>query len=97
LVTLRLQCPGRVVIDRHLAASTSGLRIQYALWQTLWTYLLNDLWLILFGRPRFYEFADIRVLPRRHLPLQRLSGVGTLLMVLSLFVFAAASPSHTPG
>lgn len=89
---LRLRRLGRVIIDRGLVVSTSGRRVQHALWQTLWMYLLNDLWLILFGRPRFYEFADIRVPPRRHLPVRRLSGVGIILAILSLFVFAAVSP-----
>lgn len=44
------------------------------------------------GRPRFYEFADIRVSPCQHLPIRRLSGVGIILAILSLFVFAAVSP-----
>jgi peptidoglycan/xylan/chitin deacetylase (PgdA/CDA1 family) len=89
---LRLQRLGRVVIDRRLAVNTSGRRIQHALWQTLWMYLLNDLWLILFGHPRFYDFPDIRVAPRRHLPVRRLSGAGALLTLLSLLVFTAMSP-----
>ena len=90
---LRLRHLGRVMIDRCLVASTSGRRIQYALWQTLWMYLLNDLWLVFFGHPRFHDFPDIRVLPRRYFPVRRLSSVGILLVVLSLVILAATNPS----
>lgn len=89
----RLKRVGRVVIDRRLVVSTSGRRFQHDFWQTIWMYLLNDLWLLCFGRPRFYDFADIRVPPRRRLPLRRLSGVGALLAVLSLFVLAMVNPT----
>lgn len=61
---LRLRHIGRVVIDRSVVANTSSRRFQVAFWQTLWLYFVNDLWLLLFGRPCFYAFPDIRIVPR---------------------------------
>lgn len=89
----RLRRRGRVVIDRRLVVSTSGRRLQHAFWQTVWMYLFNDLWLLLLGRPRFYDFPDIRVPPRPHLALPQLFGIGLLIILLSFFVLAAANPA----
>jgi peptidoglycan/xylan/chitin deacetylase (PgdA/CDA1 family) len=56
----RLHKFGHVVIDRTLVARTSGRRFQYAFFQTLVLYYFNDFWLILFRRPLFYNFPNIR-------------------------------------
>jgi peptidoglycan/xylan/chitin deacetylase (PgdA/CDA1 family) len=56
----RLAKFGHVVIDRKLVARTSGRRFQYAFFQTLCLYYLNDLWLLLLRRPLFYNFPNIR-------------------------------------
>jgi peptidoglycan/xylan/chitin deacetylase (PgdA/CDA1 family) len=56
----RLNKFGHVVIDRKLVARTSGRRFQYAFFQTLCLYYLNDLWLLLLRRPLFYNFPNIR-------------------------------------
>jgi peptidoglycan-N-acetylglucosamine deacetylase len=57
----RLKKLGRVKIDRKLIARTSGRRFQYAFFQTLCLYYLNDLWLLILRRPLFYNFPNIRV------------------------------------
>jgi len=51
---------GHVKIDRTLVARTSGRRFQYAFFQTLALYYLNDLWLLLLRKPLFYNFPNIR-------------------------------------
>jgi peptidoglycan/xylan/chitin deacetylase (PgdA/CDA1 family) len=56
----RLAKLGHVAIDRKLVARTSGRRFQYAFFQTLCLYYLNDLWLLLLRRPLFYNFPNIR-------------------------------------
>jgi peptidoglycan/xylan/chitin deacetylase (PgdA/CDA1 family) len=56
----RLAKFGRIAIDRKLVARTSGRRFQYAFFQTLCLYYLNDLWLMLLRRPLFYNFPNIR-------------------------------------
>jgi peptidoglycan/xylan/chitin deacetylase (PgdA/CDA1 family) len=56
----RLAKFGAVMIDRKLVARTSGRRFQYAFFQTLCLYYLNDLWLLLLRRPLFYNFPNIR-------------------------------------
>lgn len=58
---LRLRPLGLVIINRGLVVHTSARRFQTAFWQTLWLYGINDMWLILFGQPRFYAFPDIRI------------------------------------
>jgi len=56
----RLHKIGNVFIDRKLIAQTSGRRFQYAFFQTLFLYYLNDLWLLILRRPLFYNFPNIR-------------------------------------
>ncbi|HUI92250.1 MAG TPA: polysaccharide deacetylase family protein [Chitinivibrionales bacterium] len=57
---LRLKRLGKLVIDRDLYVWTSGRRFQYAFFQTLWLYYLNDFGLHFFNRPVFYNFPNIR-------------------------------------
>lgn len=57
----RLKQQGALIIDKKLRVDTSGRRFQYAFLQTLWLYYLNDLWLLLFKRPLFYNFPNIRL------------------------------------
>jgi len=94
---MRLRRLGQIVINRRLVASTSLRRFQVAFWPSLWRYLMNDLWLTLFHRPRFYAFPDIRLPPRRRLSTLKLSRAGALLTallvaVLGLFIFSAEGP-----
>jgi peptidoglycan/xylan/chitin deacetylase (PgdA/CDA1 family) len=56
----RIQRLGKLHIDRKLVVKTSGRRFQFAFFQTLWLYYLNDLSLYLFKRPAFYNFPNIR-------------------------------------
>lgn len=51
---------GKLLIDRKLAVKTSGRRFQFAFFQTLWLYYVNDLSLFFFRRPAFYNFPNIR-------------------------------------
>jgi len=89
----RIRRLGHVVVDRQSVALTSTRRFQAGFWSTLRLYLLNDLWLALFGRPRFHDFPDIRLAtPLR--AAKRLRPVGAALMVALtvLLYLAAASP-----
>jgi peptidoglycan/xylan/chitin deacetylase (PgdA/CDA1 family) len=56
----RLKKQGRVSIDRSLVAQTSGRRFQYAFWQTVLRYYINDFFLLVLKRPLFYDFPKIR-------------------------------------
>jgi peptidoglycan/xylan/chitin deacetylase (PgdA/CDA1 family) len=58
---LRLSCIGKVVIDRGLVVATSARRFEAEFVKTIWTYFGNDLWLILFRKPAFFNFDDIRL------------------------------------
>ena len=57
---LRIKRFGRVLIDRKIIVKTSGRRFQFAFFQTLYRYYLNDLSLYLLKRPVFYDFPNIR-------------------------------------
>jgi peptidoglycan/xylan/chitin deacetylase (PgdA/CDA1 family) len=57
-----------LIIDKKLRVDTSGRRFQCAFLQTLWLYYLNDLWLLLFKRPLFYNFPNIRIPQANHAP-----------------------------
>jgi Predicted xylanase/chitin deacetylase len=57
----RLKQQGTLLIEKKLRVDTSGRRFQCAFLQTLWLYYLNDLWLLLFKRPLFYDFPNIRI------------------------------------
>ena len=63
----RLKRQGKVVLDAALRVSTSGRRFQFAFFQTLWLYYLNDLWLLLLKRPLFYNFPAIRIPRERNI------------------------------
>jgi peptidoglycan/xylan/chitin deacetylase (PgdA/CDA1 family) len=69
----RLKKQGILVIDKKLRVDTSGRRFQCAFLQTLWLYYLNDLWLLLFKRPLFYNFPNIRIPQANHAPSMRSS------------------------
>jgi peptidoglycan/xylan/chitin deacetylase (PgdA/CDA1 family) len=57
---LRLKRIGKVLIDRKIKVKTSARRFQFAFFQTLWLYYLNDFGLHFLGRPIFYDFPNIR-------------------------------------
>jgi peptidoglycan-N-acetylglucosamine deacetylase len=59
-LSLRIKRAGKIIIDRKLIVKTSGRRFQFAFFQTLWLYYLNDLSLYLRKRPVFYDFPNIR-------------------------------------
>lgn len=61
----RMKRLGKVIIDRKLVVETSGRRFQCAFFQTLALYYLNDLWLMLFKRPLYYHFPNIRLSARK--------------------------------
>jgi cellulose synthase/poly-beta-1,6-N-acetylglucosamine synthase-like glycosyltransferase len=60
----RLKRVGRVVVDRRLIVETSARRFQAGLWRAMGHYYLNNLWLWLLNRPLYYDFPDIRQIPR---------------------------------
>jgi glycosyltransferase involved in cell wall biosynthesis len=89
----KLRRRGRVVVDRRLVVRTSARRFQVALWRTWWRYFVNDLWLIFFGRPLFYDFADIRTVSRPQVPRWWPAAVMVLLVALTMVALAAMGPT----
>lgn len=61
----RLKKIGKVVIDRSIVVATSPRRFQSAFWETLFRYYLNDLALLIRGKPLFYSFQNYRSGTRR--------------------------------
>jgi len=59
----RMKKIGRLVIDPSLIVHTSSRRFSLAFWTTIFHYYVNDLCLVLFRRPLFYEFANYRLGP----------------------------------
>lgn len=57
---MRLKKIGKVKIDRRLIVRTSSRRFHRAFWKTLAQYYLNDVALIILGRPIFYSFKAYR-------------------------------------
>ena len=61
----RLKKIGIVTIDRSIVVATSPRRFQSAFWETIFRYYLNDLALLIRGKPLFFTFRDYRsVSPR---------------------------------
>jgi|WetSurMetagenome_2_1015567.scaffolds.fasta_scaffold01661_9 peptidoglycan-N-acetylglucosamine deacetylase len=56
----RIKKIGKLLIDRTMMVKTSGRRFQFAFFQTLWLYYVNDIALHFFNRPAFYDFPNIR-------------------------------------
>lgn len=91
-LVIRLRRLGRVTFDPRLTVSTSGRRYQFAFWPNIWKYPLNELWLRLFHRPRFYDFADIRGPCKQRLLPRRLAGASVVLAALAFFIYKAELP-----
>ena len=93
----RLKRIGRVIIDHKLRVDTSGRRFECAFFQTLCLYYLNDLWLLLFNRPLFYNFPNFRI-PRyksfrpAYKPL--LVKMAVALGVISCFLWVAENTNN---
>ncbi len=87
-----LRLIGRVTVDRSIVVTTSGRRYQYAFWQNIWKYPLNDFWVRLWRRPLFYNFSDIREIGRQHLSRGWLAVFPILLFVLTFFGYQAEIP-----
>jgi cellulose synthase/poly-beta-1,6-N-acetylglucosamine synthase-like glycosyltransferase len=56
----RLKKIGKVTIDRSIVVATSPRRFQSAFWETIFRYYLNDLALLIRGKPLFFTFRDYR-------------------------------------
>jgi len=82
----RLKKVGRVVIDRSLVVATSSRRFSCAFWQTLWCYYINDIFLLIFGKPVFYLFRDYRLKPN-----QVARSRWAISIIASLFMLAVSA------
>jgi peptidoglycan/xylan/chitin deacetylase (PgdA/CDA1 family) len=86
---LRLNSVGKVVIDRRLTVATSSRRFEVEFFKTLWTYFGNDLWLILFHKPAFFNFDDIRVPSRMAYVRGPLFQLASLILLFASFLWYA--------
>lgn len=59
-LTLVLKEKGKFLIDKSLFVETSVRRFEENLFGTLYKYLMNDLSLVVFRRPMWYDFSDVR-------------------------------------
>jgi peptidoglycan/xylan/chitin deacetylase (PgdA/CDA1 family) len=84
---LRLSRLGKVVIDRRLVVATSARRFEAEFVKTLWTYFGNDLWLILFRKPAFFNFDDIRFPAHGSLVRRPLFQFSMLLLLFASFIW----------
>ena len=57
---VRLSKIGKVLIDRRLKVYSSGRRYMVDFWRTIYRYAVTIFSLMLFGKPYFYDFSDIR-------------------------------------
>jgi hypothetical protein len=89
---MRLRRLGRLVMDRRLVAASSPRRFQVMPWQSLWLDGVNYLWLVFFGRSRFYDFPDIRLPPGRRLTRRWLLAMALLIAALGFCLFAGVEP-----
>jgi peptidoglycan/xylan/chitin deacetylase (PgdA/CDA1 family) len=93
----RLKRQGKVIIDQKLRADTSGRRFQCAFFQTLCLYYLNDLWLLLFKRPLFYNFPNIRIPARatkRQVYKPLLARIAMALGLIGCFLWVAENTNN---
>jgi peptidoglycan/xylan/chitin deacetylase (PgdA/CDA1 family) len=86
---LRLATFDRVVIDRGLVVATSSRRFESFFFKTIWTYFGNDLWLILFRKPAFFNFDDIRISRRVTIIQRPVLQFSALLLLFASFIWYA--------
>jgi len=88
---LRLRRTGKVVIDRTLVVSTSARRFVCAPVSSPGRYLLNDISLVLRGRPLFSGFPNYRPgpVPVRYRPA---IGVGLSVFLVAVFLLLCELP-----
>jgi peptidoglycan/xylan/chitin deacetylase (PgdA/CDA1 family) len=84
---LRLSRIGKVVIDRGLVVATSARRFEAEFVKTLWTYFGNDLCLILFRKPAFFNFDDIRLPSNGSLVRRPVFQLSALLLLFTSFLW----------
>lgn len=88
----RMKHIGRVTVDKSIIVTTSGRRYQFAFWQNIWKYPLNDFWVRLWHRPLFFNFSDIRETGRQRLSRGWLATLPILIFVLTFFGYQAEIP-----
>jgi len=94
---MRLQRYGPLLFDHRLIVSTSGRRLRKGTARALWMWLTNDLWLLLFHRPLYRDFPDVRLrpgLPPASSARGRLAwGFILILSLILVLVYAGISPN----
>jgi cellulose synthase/poly-beta-1,6-N-acetylglucosamine synthase-like glycosyltransferase len=89
----RLKRIGKVVIDRSIVVATSPRRFQSAFWETIFRYYLNDLALLIRGKPLFYSFRDYRLVTKRSSRGMLSTAIITLVSILVVSGFLLENPS----
>jgi peptidoglycan-N-acetylglucosamine deacetylase len=87
---LRLSRIGKVQIDRsHMIVTTSSRRFQSGFFKTLWLYYGNDLSLIFFHKPAFFNFDDIRLRSRTSYVRSPVFQFSALILLFASFLWFA--------
>jgi peptidoglycan/xylan/chitin deacetylase (PgdA/CDA1 family)/uncharacterized membrane protein YbhN (UPF0104 family)/GT2 family glycosyltransferase len=91
---MRLKKIGKVIIKPSLVVATSSRRFQFAFWETIVRYYLNDAALLITGKPIFYGFKDYRISRLKSIKRPwRISFVSSLILILCVSWFLE-SPSN---
>ena len=87
---IRLCAIGNVTIDRRrMVVATSSRRFQAGFFKTLWIYYGNDISLILFRKPAFFNFDDIRLKTRRSYVRRPVFQFSALILLFASFLWFA--------
>lgn len=92
---IRLSRIGKVVIDRkHMVVATSSRRFQAEFFKTLWVYYGNDISLILFRKPAFFNFDDIRLQTRASYVRRPIFQFSALILLFASFLWFAEQTNN---
>jgi peptidoglycan/xylan/chitin deacetylase (PgdA/CDA1 family) len=93
----RLRQLGAIVVDKGLVVLTSARRYQAAFWPTVRMYVLNDLSMVVSGRPHFFDFPDIRRPVRRYIPRVPVRRASAAAVFSTALLLIALSLAEAPG
>ena len=93
----RLRRLGGIAVDKGLVVLTSARRYQAAFWPTVRMYVLNDLSMVVSGRPRFFDFPDIRRPVRRYIPRVRVRRARAAAVFATALLLLALTLAEAPG
>jgi len=97
LLSLKFRRFGKIKIDRNNIVATSSRRYQKGLFSNFFLYFFNYLSLVFFWKPLFFDFPDIRLIPRRmekeKQPVFWRLFKPAVAFVLAFFIFTTVLPS----